>query len=73
MWWLRAGQKPLDINPACTGQNFALALTRAVFPGKTEQWKEERKQDVDITVNERDLLTTDKMEKDGVKQLCFHE
>lgn len=73
MWWLRAGQKPLDINPACTGQNFVLALTRAVFPGKTEQWKEERKQDVDITVNERDLLTTDKMEKDGVNQLCFHE
>lgn len=66
-------QKPLDINSTWMGQNFARASTRSVFPGKSEQWKEERKWDVDITVNERDLLATDKMEKDGVKQLCFHE
>lgn len=69
MWWLRAGQKPPDTNPAHTKPLY-VALTRAVLPGETKQWKEERKGDVDITVNKRDLLTTDKIEKDDVEQLC---
>lgn len=42
------------------------ALTTAAFPVETSQWKDGRKSEVDITVNRRHLLST---EKDGVKEL----